>query len=313
MPIHAEAWPTGTPCWVDLSVPNIDAATTFYTSVLGWTLEDQGENYGHYHLASIEGHQAAGLGPPMEPGQPSVWTLYFSAPDLDAAADAVTENGGTVLVPPMEVGPMGAMAVALDPTGAAFGLWRAGTHTGVDVYNQPGALTWEDLRSPDPDAARAFYTALAAGVPVDGVGSQAHLSTRYGNYSPFQIANALDRFAELGVATALTEVDVRNLMPETATGDTLNPLLQAQAYNYSALLQGCLSSRKCLSYTVWGFDDGHSWTNTWDFGAGPGAEAMAAIYDENYQPKLAFRALQADLAWAGPPRVLKRIPQRPMP
>lgn len=152
----------------------------------------------------------------------------------------------------------------------------------------------------------------AAGVPVDGVGSQAHLSTRYGNYSAFQIANALDRFAELGVATALTEVDVRNLMPATATGDTLNPLLQAQAYNYSALLQGCLSSRKCISYTVWGFDDGHSWTNTWDFGAGPGAEAMAAIYDENYQPKLAFHALQADLAWAGPPLVQKRIPQRPV-
>jgi endo-1,4-beta-xylanase len=152
---------------------------------------------------------------------------------------------------------------------------------------------------------------LGQGVPVDGVGSQSHLSTRYGNYSPLQIAAALDKFAGLGVATALTEVDVRNLLPQNQTGDTMNPLLQAQAYNYSALLQGCLSSRHCLSFTVWGFDDGHSWTNNWDFGSGKGNEAMAAIYDANYQPKPAYRALQSDLAWAGAPLVLSRIPQNP--
>ena len=94
------------------------------------------------------------------------------------------------------------------------------------------------------------------GVPIDGVGSQAHLSTRYGNYTAFQVQDMLDRFAGLGVATALTEVDVRNLLPEEPTSDAMNPLLQAQAYNYSALMRGCLASRHCLSYTVWGFDDG---------------------------------------------------------
>jgi len=150
-----------------------------------------------------------------------------------------------------------------------------------------------------------------ARVPIDGVGSQAHLSTRYGNYSAFQIADMLNRFARLGVATALTEVDVRNLLPEVQTGDTINPLLQAQAYDYGALMQGCLASRHCISYTVWGFDDGHSWTNTWDFGDGPGREAMAAIYDAQYQPKHAYRAIQADLAFAGPPLVQPRLPQRP--
>jgi len=151
----------------------------------------------------------------------------------------------------------------------------------------------------------------AQGVPVDVVGSQAHLSTRYGNYTPFQIADALNKFAGLGVATALTEVDVRNLMPAEQTGDTINPLLQAQAYDYSALMQGCLASRHCISYTVWGFDDGHSWTNTWDFGAGAGAEAMATLYTADYQPKFAYYAIQADLAYSGAPRVLSRIPQHP--
>ena len=148
-------------------------------------------------------------------------------------------------------------------------------------------------------------------VPIDGVGSQAHLSTRYGNYSSFQITDMLDRFARLGVATALTEVDVRSLVPEEQTGDTLNPIYQASAFNYSALMTGCLASRHCISYTVWGFDDGNSWTNDWDFGGGAGAEALAAIYDADFQPKPAYFALQADLAYSGPPFVQKRIPQRP--
>ena len=30
-------------------------------------------------------------------------------------------------------------------------------------------------------------------VPIDGVGSQADLSTRYGNFSPFQVKEMLDR------------------------------------------------------------------------------------------------------------------------
>jgi predicted enzyme related to lactoylglutathione lyase len=37
------------------------------------------------------------------------------------------------------------------------------------VVNEPGGLTWEDLRSPDPDAARRFYSSVFGFVhaPVD--------------------------------------------------------------------------------------------------------------------------------------------------
>ncbi len=172
----------------------------------------------------------------------------------------------------------------------------------IDAFGDGGAL----------DKTQFVYDMVKGlkrkGVPIDGVGSQAHLSTRYGNYTAFQVQDMLDRFAGLGVATALTEVDVRNLLPEEPTSDALNPLLQAQAYNYSALMQGCLASPHCISYTVWGFDDGHSWTNTWDFGDGPGREAMAAIYTADYQPKPAYRSLQSDLASTDTQR---RIPQRP--
>lgn len=151
----------------------------------------------------------------------------------------------------------------------------------------------------------------ARGVPVDGVGSQGHLSTRYANFDALQIADTLNAFAGLGVATAITEADVRSLVPAQPTADDLNRIEQASASGYSALMQGCLASRHCLSFTVWGFDDKHNWTSTWDFGSGKGAEALAAIYAADYRPKRAVNTLKADLAFGGPPLVLDRIPQRP--
>jgi predicted enzyme related to lactoylglutathione lyase len=72
----------------------------------------------------------------------------------------VTATGGSLLVAPMEAGELGRLAIAADPAGAAFGIWQAGRHIGAEVTNQPGGLTWEDLRSTDPDGARAFYSSL---------------------------------------------------------------------------------------------------------------------------------------------------------
>jgi predicted enzyme related to lactoylglutathione lyase len=57
----------------------------------------------------------------------------------------------------MEVGPMGTMVIALDPQGNPFGVWQAGSHTGVQVFNEPGSLTWNEAAVDDADAARKFY------------------------------------------------------------------------------------------------------------------------------------------------------------
>ncbi|BCJ73369.1 beta-xylanase [Catellatospora sp. IY07-71] len=150
---------------------------------------------------------------------------------------------------------------------------------------------------------------LAAGVPIDGVGSQGHLGTQYGNYDTLQVAAALKKFAGLGLATAFTEVDVRSQITEAMeNGDSneINPRLQASAANYSVLLQACLADRHCLSFTVWGFTDKYSWVPNWF-----GNEGLANIYDENYQPKRAYNLMKGDLIFSGAPYVLPRIPQRP--
>ena len=160
MSIRTSPWPAGTPCWADLTVPDVPAAVAFYSAVLGWTFTDPDDEFGGYVIGSVRGAAAGGVGPQQSPGQPAAWTLYLASDDVDATAKAITGAGGRVLLEPGEVGPLGRMLIAADPSGAVFGVWQAGRHIGAGIANEPGGMTWEDLRSTDPDAARAFYSAV---------------------------------------------------------------------------------------------------------------------------------------------------------
>ena len=160
MPVRDTPWPNGTPCWVDLGAPDVPAAQGFYTSVLDWTYTGGEPEMGGYFVCQRNGQDAAGLGPQQDPAQPPRWNTYLATDDADKTAAAITEAGGSLLVPPMDVGPMGRMALALDPQGQLFGLWQSGLNTGIRIYNEPGALVWNELASPDPEAARRFYAAV---------------------------------------------------------------------------------------------------------------------------------------------------------
>jgi hypothetical protein len=160
MPTRNTPWPDGTPCWIDYGAADPTAAKSFYGSLLGWDWTEDSPEYGGYVNALKDGRQAAGLGPLTDPGDSPAWTTYFATSDAAATCERIRAAGGTVVVEPMEVGPMGTMVIALDPQGNGFGLWQAGTHTGVEIHNEPGSLVWNDAAVDDPAAAREFYTAV---------------------------------------------------------------------------------------------------------------------------------------------------------
>ena len=157
---HDTPWPAGTPCWVDIAVPDVAAATAFYGAVLGWSFVDHGEQFGHYHFAQAGGRAAAAIGPVMEEGQPSAWTVYLATDDADGTAELITANGGSLLVEPMDIPGNGRMGVALDPTGAAFGIWQSAGMNGFQIANEAGSVTWTDARVSDLEAGKAFYSAV---------------------------------------------------------------------------------------------------------------------------------------------------------
>ena len=149
----------GTPSWVDVTAPDIEAGVAFYKALFGWEAADQGEEAGHYTMFTKGGKNVAAISPVMG-DQPPVWTTYISVADVDATVAAVRDNGGMVFMEPMDVMTAGRMAIAADPTGAAFGLWQPKDHIGAQLVNEPGTLTWNELNSRDTAAAGPFYRAV---------------------------------------------------------------------------------------------------------------------------------------------------------
>ncbi|MFD7863618.1 VOC family protein [Streptomyces sp. NPDC059783] len=157
----------GTPCWIDLMVPDQQAAIDFYCDLFGWQGEVGPPEQGGYTVCTLKGKAVAGImkamnpdGTVPDPMPPTAWTTYLSTDDLDATTTAVTDAGGQVVVAPMDVMDLGRMAVIADPAGAVLGLWQPGTFGGAAIVNEHGALIWSELATPDPAAASAFYSAV---------------------------------------------------------------------------------------------------------------------------------------------------------
>ncbi|WP_020574237.1 VOC family protein [Actinopolymorpha alba] len=155
-------YPDGAPCWVDATVPELEAAQRFYGGLFGWEFADQGSEAGHYTMCLLNSVPVAGLMPPQPGGEtvPPLWMTYLSTHDLDAVVHAVTHHGGKVMMGPMDVMEAGRMAIAADPTGAGFGMWQPGAHVGAGRWAEPGAAAWNELITPDGATADAFYEAV---------------------------------------------------------------------------------------------------------------------------------------------------------
>jgi hypothetical protein len=155
------SYAAGTPSWVDLMTSDPEAARGFYGELFGWDYEIGPPDTGHYTMVRLRGRNVAGMGgDPAGEGMPTVWTTYIAVDDLDAAAQRVGDNGGQVMMGPMDVMTAGRMAIASDPTGAVFGMWQAGDHIGASLVNEPGAITWNELATRDLDAVQTFYAAV---------------------------------------------------------------------------------------------------------------------------------------------------------
>ena len=154
-------WPDGTPCWVDLGTNDIQKAISFYSSQFGWDIQQGSPEAGGYSMAKLDGRNVAAIGPLMgPPGTSSAWSTYFASSDVDAAAARIKSAGGQLIMEPMDVMDAGRMLVAADITGATFGVWQGGDHSGAEVVNVPGAFTWSEHMSRDFEGAKAFYAAV---------------------------------------------------------------------------------------------------------------------------------------------------------
>ncbi|MGC1481634.1 MAG: VOC family protein [Chthoniobacterales bacterium] len=108
--------------WSELTSSDPDAAITFYSELFGWTSEKAPTPEMDYTMLKAGDQTFGGVMAPPEPGIPSHWLNYVSVPDVDEAAKKAESLGGTVCMPPTDIGDMGRIAIIKDPQGAAIGL-----------------------------------------------------------------------------------------------------------------------------------------------------------------------------------------------
>ncbi|KAF8708429.1 putative xylanase, Glycoside hydrolase family 10, partial [Rhizoctonia solani] len=136
--------------------------------------------------------------------------------------------------------------------------------------------------TPKTNAAVKLVKKLKAkGVPIHGVGVQAHLIV---GQVPSDFKQTLQRFADLGVDVALTELDIRLEVPATAAK------LAQQATDYITSVNACLGVKRCVGITIWQFTDALSWIP----GVFP-AEGDALPWDKQLKTKPAYDAMRKAL------------------
>jgi len=109
---------------------------------------------------------------------------------------------------------------------------------------------------------------IAAGVPIDGIGSQSHLS---GVWPISDVPAAMKLLCGSASECAMTELDIKG----------------GSANDYKTAFNACIDQTNCVGVTVWGVSDTDSWI---------GASATPLLFDGSFQAKPAYNELCSTLA-----------------
>ncbi|KAJ3028019.1 hypothetical protein HDV00_010700 [Rhizophlyctis rosea] len=145
----------------------------------------------------------------------------------------------------------------------------------INDYNMEGEAICKS------DAIHALIKKLKArGTPIDGLGAQAHFVV---GGIPANITAVLQKFANLGVDVALTEIDIR---AQQINGTFTPAMYEQQGKDYEQVIRACLAVKRCVGFTLWGITDRYSWI--------PGVwsdQGIALPWDLDYNTKPAYEGI----------------------
>lgn len=148
--------------WYELMTPDMDAATAFYTSVVGWTAEpfETAPGMPPYTVLSAGDRGVGGIMALSQDaaGMPPAWIGYIHVIDIDASTERLAEAGGKVHRQPADIPGVGRFAVVADPQGAMFMfLQPSGPDQPPVPMTTPGHAGWHELYTSDRQKAFDFY------------------------------------------------------------------------------------------------------------------------------------------------------------
>ncbi len=155
--------------WYELITPDPVGAKAFYDAVVGWTIEPQPSGEMDYRMIGrADGGLAGGVmrltDDMASHGARPVWLGYINVDDVDSRVASIEKAGGKVLLPAFDIPDIGRIAMVADAQDAPFYVMKPIPPAGrekeaSDVFStdQPGRVSWNELSTTDPAAARQFY------------------------------------------------------------------------------------------------------------------------------------------------------------
>ena len=133
-------------------------ARQFYEQLFGWKVKSFAP--GSYEVIH-NGEDFIGGIVAAEAADPAHWRSWLSVPDVDDRYAAGIAAGAQAVMPPRDYPGIGRGATLRDPTGARVSIWKgaSGDRPDVDAVKD-GDFDWNELATPDPQRALAFYESV---------------------------------------------------------------------------------------------------------------------------------------------------------
>jgi len=160
----------GSHIWYELMTPDPVAATAFYEAIVpGWSFGERNPGEIDYRMIGrSDGGNAGGvlrMGDDMrEHGAKPLWLGYICVDDIDATIAQIESRGGKAHMPATDIAGVGRIAMVADPQGNAFYVMtpkppEGGDKSVSDVFSSDAEqrVSWNELSTADPVAARQFY------------------------------------------------------------------------------------------------------------------------------------------------------------
>lgn len=149
--------------WYELPTTDADGAQAFYGDLVGWTVVDSGQAGMDYRILQAGQDAVGGImqltqGMIAEGARP-IWLGYVSVEDVDATVAAITDSGGGVRMPAVEIPDVGRFAMVSDPQGAPFYIMRPKGEGKSKAFlpSTVGHCVWNELATRDVGQSLDFY------------------------------------------------------------------------------------------------------------------------------------------------------------
>ncbi len=215
------------------------------------------------HIDSVVGHYK---------GKVAAWDVVNEAINDGSGTLRVTGSPWATTIGPSYIDLAFKEARAVDPAAQLF----------YNDYN----LEFPGVKQ---DSAFAMISGMKSrGVPIDGIGFQAHFQVNAdatGVPSKDMLVTTFNRFAALGLRIHITELDIRVRTPGATAAE-----LSAQSQGFSNVAAACLAVSACEAIVVWGLNDGESWIP----GTFPGY-GQALLFNDSFGKKTTYAAVSTAL------------------